>query len=206
MHQVMVDGINYDTHLTHALETLLERINPELLHTLNEPTRGRPGPKTASFSSPSFQPSSPQSFSSPRGRFPSGDQTTYPMQTEYDYYGAQQQQQSNMIMEYRRSNSGDAFREDAYLKPSYQEYDRSNGLSNYHATAPVSQQPYYSTHSSTVTTNSRSSFASSSPPLILSSLNSSAPRLSSSPPQQSTSSPPSTSPAFSNPPQMYQFS
>jgi hypothetical protein len=34
MHQVMVDGINFDTHLTHALEELLERINPELLREI----------------------------------------------------------------------------------------------------------------------------------------------------------------------------
>lgn len=31
MHQVNVDGVNYDTHLTHALETLLERYYPEML-------------------------------------------------------------------------------------------------------------------------------------------------------------------------------
>jgi hypothetical protein len=31
MHQVLIDGINFDTHLTHALEELLERVNPQLL-------------------------------------------------------------------------------------------------------------------------------------------------------------------------------
>jgi hypothetical protein len=205
MHQVMVDGINYDTHLTHALETLLERINPELLHTLNEPTRGRTGPKPTSLSSSSFHPSPPQSFSSPRGRFPSGDQTMYPMQGEYDYYGAQHQHQHQH--QHRPSNisTGDSFREDAYLKPSYQEYDRSNGFSNCQTNVPGSQ-PFYPTNSSTVTSNSRSSFSTSSPPMILSSLQSAGAPRQSSPPQHSAVSPPSTSPSFSNPQQIYQFS
>lgn len=43
MHQVNVEGVNYDTHLTHALESLLERISPEILreHQLSSMSSGR---------------------------------------------------------------------------------------------------------------------------------------------------------------------
>ena len=42
MHQVQIDGINYDTHLTHALETLLERISPEILREYQRRTSRAP--------------------------------------------------------------------------------------------------------------------------------------------------------------------